>query len=137
MPLRETPRWRQHHDRQPPAGAHSIPPAYLKAAAVHVVPTPLAAPHQVRPPTQAGPTAGAAWQVDVAIADAAGLLLQAEMHVWRECSLKQSPSRCLTPQHSHQGLSHRHMVGGLWSIPLHQAGGLQRRVRQHARLEGL
>ena len=80
---------------------------------MHVVPTPLAAPHQVRPPTQAGPTAGAAGQVHVAIADAAGLLLQAEMHMSRECSLKQSPSRCLTPQHMHQGLSRGHRVSGL------------------------
>ena len=43
---------------------------------MHVVPTPLAAPDQVRPPTQAEPTAGAAGQVHVTIADAAGLLLQ-------------------------------------------------------------
>ena len=59
---------------------------------MHVVPAPLAAPHQVRPQTQAGPTAGAAWQVHVAIADAAGLLLQAEMHMWREGNLKQLPA---------------------------------------------
>lgn len=77
---------------------HNITLVHLEAAAVHVVPTPLAAPHQVRPPTQAGPTAGAAWQVHVAIADAARLLLQAELHMLRERSLKQSPSRCV-PDH--------------------------------------
>ena len=137
MHLRKTPRWRQHHNRQPPTGAHIIPIAYLKATAVHVVPTPQAAPHQICPPTQAGPTAGAAWQVHVAIADAAGLLLQAEMHMWRECHLEQSPSRCWMPQRIHQGLSHRRRVRGLWSVPPHQAGGLQCQVRQDACLEDL
>ena len=54
---------------------------------MHVVPAPLAAPHQIRPPTQAGPTAGAAGQVHVAVADAAGLLLQGgSVHKVRECN---------------------------------------------------
>ena len=111
--------------------------SHLEAAAVHVVPAPLAAPHQVRPPTQAGPTAGAAWQVHVAIADAAGLLLQGGVvHKVKECNLKRSPGRCLTPQHMHQSFSSVHRrVMKCGPASLHPAGGLHCRVRPRAHMD--